>query len=99
MDKSKKLRIDQWVEEALYKLLEEAMTKRQITPTDAATMVPLIQMHQAIQLENVCSELDSLWRLFEGGSIGVYISTIHDEMDVNVKRMPPDGPQQARKGS
>lgn len=97
MDKSRKYRVDEWVEEALYKLLEESMNKRQITPADAATMAPLLQMYQAIQLENISSELDSLWRLLEGGNAGVYLSSIHAKMDVNVKEMPNDEVSQPKK--
>ena len=67
MDKSQKLRIDEWVETAVYRLLQEAMQKGSITSTDAAAMTPLIQMYQAIQLENISSELDSLWHLFVDG--------------------------------
>jgi hypothetical protein len=97
MDTSKKHRIDEWVEHALYTLLEQTMTKGQITTTDAVALTPLIQMYQAIQLESVTSELDSLWRLFEGGDVGIYIRSIHGDMDVNVKEMPYDGPPQPKK--
>lgn len=95
MDKSKKLQINQWVEDSVYTLLEQAMAKRQITATDAATMTPFIQMYQAMQLENVCSELDSLWRLLTDGDASIRIP---GEVDVNVKGIPQDGPQQPKRG-
>jgi hypothetical protein len=92
MDGSKKLRINDWVEDAVYTFLEKAMTKGQISTTEAATITPLIQMYQAIQLENVHSELDSLWRLFEGGDAGIYIGSVHTDLDVNVKKILKDDP-------
>lgn len=98
MDSSKKSRIDQWVEDALYKLLEDSMNKRQITPTDAASMAPLLQMYQAIQLENISGELDSLWRLLEGGNASITVNTMYSSLDVNVKQMPQDDAPQPKKG-
>lgn len=97
MDRSKKHHIDQWVEDALYKLLEETMTKRQITALDVTAMTPLLQMYQAIQLERVCSELESLWRLLADGEGGISIHTVGGEVDVNVKQIPQDEPPQPKK--
>lgn len=41
MDSTKKYRIDQWVEGALYQLLEKMMAKGQITEADAVMLTPL----------------------------------------------------------
>ncbi len=98
MDKSKKHRIDQWVEDAVYAFLERTMSERQITPTDAATMTPLIQMYQAIQIENVRDELDNLWSLLADHNAGFYIKTTFEGIDVNVEKMPKEEPKQTGKG-
>jgi len=97
MDSSKKYQIDQWVENALYTLLEQTMNKGQISPTDAATMAPLIQMYQAIQLDNLSSEVDSLWHLLADHEAGFYIQSSLRGVNINVKEMPQDGPQQPKK--
>ena len=98
MDTSKKHRIDQWVEDAVYTFLESAMSKGQITTTNAATMTPLIEMYQAIQLQNVYSELNDLWRLLADGEAMISIKTTYSGLDVNVKETPQDKPQQPKKG-
>ncbi len=98
MDSSKKHRVDQWVENAVYTFLEESMKKGHITATDAASITPLMQMYQAIQLENVSSELDSLWHLLADGNASITIRTNYHEIDVNVKEMPQDSPPQPKKG-
>ena len=97
MDKAKRYQIDQWVEDSVYRFFEEVMKKGQITPTDADTMTPFIQMYQALQLENVYNELTSLWRLLADGDASIH-SRIRGEVDVNVKEIPQDGPQQPKKG-
>jgi hypothetical protein len=98
MDSSKKYRIDQWVEDALYGHLEKVMTHRQIIPADATTLTPLIQMYQAIQLENVSSQLESFWQLLSDGHVGIYIRTTYERIGVNVKEVAQNEQPQPKKG-
>lgn len=103
MDDAKKMRIDDWVEHGLYSMLSEMMKKNQISLMDAQTVTPLIQMYQAIQMRNLCQEMNDLWRLFVDGDAGITISQglgsvrvkVTDKVDVNV--VEPTNPAQKKK--